>query len=55
MIGLGLFKFLGIIRSAGHLEEDGTDAIDGAQIVGIDLQNFLEFIDGLSAETHVLL
>ena len=55
MVGLGLFKLFGIVGSAGHLEEDGADAIDGAQIVGIELQNFLEFIDGLGAEAHVLL
>ncbi len=29
MVGLGFLKFLGIVGSAGHLEEDGTDAIDG--------------------------
>src|SRR5712691_13103357 len=55
MVGLGLLKLFGIVGSAGHLEEDGADAIDGAQIVGIELQNFLEFIDGLGAEAHVLL
>ncbi len=55
MVGLGLLKFFGIVGSAGHLEEDGADAVDSAQIVGIDLQNFLEFIDGLGAEAHILL
>src|SRR5258707_7156916 len=55
VVGLGLLKLFGIVGSAGHLEEDGADAVDSADIVGIDLQNFLEFIDRGRAEAHVLL
>ncbi len=55
MVGLGFFKFLGIVRSAGHLEKDGADAIDGADIFVLDGENFLEFIDSLRAEAHILI
>src|SRR5260370_30286908 len=54
MVGLGLFELLGIVRSAGHLKKDGANAIDGADIFVIDGENFLEFIDSLGAEAHVL-
>jgi len=55
MIGLGLLEFLGVVGSAGHLEKYGADAINGAEIIGIDGENILEFRDGLIAEADVLL
>jgi hypothetical protein len=54
VVGLGFFKFIGIVGSAGHLKEDGADAIDGAEIIGIDRENILEFRDRLIAEANVL-
>src|SRR5260370_30376487 len=42
LVELGFLKFLGIVGSAGHLEEDGTDAIDGTSILFIDGENVLE-------------
>ena len=55
MVGLGFLELLGIIGLASHLENDGADAIDGTDIVGVDGQNFLEFIYRLIAEANVLL
>src|SRR5260370_31708519 len=55
MVGLGLLKLFWIVRSAGHLEEDGAGAINSAEIVGINAENFLEFFDRLVAKAHVLL
>ena len=55
MVGLGFVKLGGIKRRAGHLEENGADAVNGAEVLGILLENFLEFIDGLRAEIHVFL
>ncbi len=54
MIRLRFLKLLGIVGLASHLKEDGADAVDGANIVRIDLQDFFEFIDGGVAEAHVL-
>src|SRR5262249_6150643 len=53
--GLGLFELLGIVRLAGHLENDRAGAVDGAHVLGIDVENFLELVDGLGAEAGVLL
>ena len=53
VVGLRLLKFLGIVRRAGHLKDDGADAVDGAQIAGVDIEHVLEFGNGLVPKLHV--
>src|SRR5713226_7474820 len=55
VVGLGLFKFLGVEGLAPHLEEDGADTINGRNIVGILFENFLELRDRLFATREVFL
>src|SRR5258708_9845944 len=55
MVGLGFLEKLGIVRSARHLKEDGADAVNGAEIIGVGLENFLKFCDGLFADILILL
>ena len=53
MVGLGLLEFLGIVGLASHLIKHGSDAVNGAQVVGIDTQHILELSNRLVAELHV--
>src|SRR5260370_16505158 len=55
VVGLGLFKFLGVEGLAAHLEEHGADTINGRSIVGILFENFLELRDRLFATREVFL
>src|SRR5579862_4572219 len=55
VIGLGFVKQLGVVRRARHLEENGADAVNGAEIVRIGAENVLELLDGLPADVTVLL
>ncbi len=55
VIGLGLLEFLGIERLAAHLKQDGADAVDCGKIIGVLVQDFLEFRDGLVAARQVFL
>ena len=43
----------GIERRAGHVVENRADAVDGGKIVGILVENGLEFRDGLLAVADV--
>src|SRR6266699_2233558 len=53
VVALGLLKLLWVVGCAGHLKKYGADAVNGAQVVGVDAEHFLEFRDGLIAETSV--
>src|SRR6266480_4850126 len=47
VVALGLLKLLWVVGCAGHLKKYGADAVNGAQVVGVDAEHFLEFRDGL--------
>ncbi len=47
MVGLRLLELLLIKGRARHLEENGADAVDSTHVVRVDVQDFLEFGDGL--------
>src|SRR5215467_4985953 len=55
VVGLGLLKKLGLVGRTGHLEKNRADAVDGVEVVGVVLEDVLEFLNGLFADVAVLL
>src|SRR6202022_3329986 len=55
VITLRLLEQLGIVRSAAHLEQNRANAIDGAEVLGINLENVLELSNGLLALADIFL
>src|SRR5258708_2815722 len=54
MVTLGLFEKLWIEGRSGHLKKNGANAVDSTEVIGIGLENLLEFSDGLFADIFIL-